>query len=301
MQKFIRPLGILSAFLIGGLVPQLHVLSPLIPWFIRFMIFMNFLQCRKDQIRLRWSHFFLLLLNVLIAVVSCEALCALGLNQLGLAAFFSGLAPTGTAAPTVMGFLGGNIEYVFTAFLLSTFFISMVVPALIPWALQSNTPGIMVHISLRVLSVIILPVLAAFIVRMIVPKSTEWPKKCKSFIFVSWLFVVCIICAGASNYIQSTPNLSRIVLFQIAAITMFICFLNFFLGYCFGEKEFRRECSQSLGQKNTSITIFLAYLYADPLVALGPTFYVLWHNSWNAWQLRKQRSEPDIPIDQSKK
>jgi BASS family bile acid:Na+ symporter len=26
-------------------------------------------------------------------------------------------------------------------------------------------------------------------------------------------------------------------------------------------------------------------VYANPLVALGPTFYVLWHNLWNSWQL----------------
>lgn len=300
MKTFIRPLAILSAFIIGGLIPQLHFLSPLVPWFIRFMIFMNFLQCRKDQIRLRWSHFFLLGLNVLIAVGSCEIFWTLGLYQFGQVAFFSALAPTGTAAPTIMGFLGGSVEYVFTAFLLSTFFISLMIPFLLPWALQSNTPGIMGHISLQILSVIILPVLMAFIVRSLVPHSTQWPKKCQSFIFVSWIFVVCIICAGASHYIQSSPDLSKLILLQIAAITLFICFLNFFLGYCFGERKFKRESSQSLGQKNTSITIFLAVLYADPLIALGPTLYVLWHNLWNAWQLRKQRGTP-TPIPEEEK
>ncbi|MEG2248861.1 MAG: hypothetical protein RSB88_08120, partial [Akkermansia sp.] len=49
-----------------------------------------------------------------------------------------------------------------------------------------------------------------------------------------------------------------------------------------------RECSQSLGQKNTTLTIFLAMIYApSPIAALGPTFYVLWHNLWNAWQLHR--------------
>jgi BASS family bile acid:Na+ symporter len=34
--------------------------------------------------------------------------------------------------------------------------------------------------------------------------------------------------------------------------------------------------------------------YANPLVALGPTFYVLWHNLWNSWQLhrRHRRAAP---------
>lgn len=42
-----------------------------------------------------------------------------------------------------------------------------------------------------------------------------------------------------------------------------------------------------LGQKNTTLTIYLALANANPLVALGPTFYVLWHNGWNTWQLHR--------------
>ena len=66
---------------------------------------------------------------------------------------------------------------------------------------------------------------------------------------------------------------------------MGICALNFLLGAWIGGKEFRREASQALGQKNTTFTIYLAMVYANPLVALGPTFYVLWHNLWNSFQL----------------
>ncbi len=61
-----------------------------------------------------------------------------------------------------------------------------------------------------------------------------------------------------------------------------------------GGREFAREASQSLGQKNTSFTIYLALTYANPLVALGPTCYVLWHNLWNSWQLHQSRHQaPD--------
>ena len=52
-----------------------------------------------------------------------------------------------------------------------------------------------------------------------------------------------------------------------------------------GERRYRRESSQSLGQKNTTFTMFLALQFANPLVAMGPTFYVLWNNLWNAAQM----------------
>ena len=67
---------------------------------------------------------------------------------------------------------------------------------------------------------------------------------------------------------------------------------NFSLGYLIGRPDFSREASQALGQKNTTFTIYLALTYANPLVALGPTCYVLWHNLWNSWQLQRASRQP---------
>ena len=70
-----------------------------------------------------------------------------------------------------------------------------------------------------------------------------------------------------------------------ALISMLICACNFILGYLIGGRQFAREASQTLGQKNTTFTIVLASAFSSPLAAMGPTFYVLWHNLWNAFQL----------------
>jgi BASS family bile acid:Na+ symporter len=77
------------------------------------------------------------------------------------------------------------------------------------------------------------------------------------------------------------------VLGEIAVATSLVCAANFALGWAIGGRQFRREASQSLGQKNTTMTIYLALAYASPLVALGPTCYVVWHNLWNSWQLHR--------------
>jgi hypothetical protein len=68
-------------------------------------------------------------------------------------------------------------------------------------------------------------------------------------------------------------------------LSLVICATNFIVGYLIGRPQYGLECSQALGQKNNSFTVYLALTYANPLVALGPTIYVLWHNLWNAWQL----------------
>ena len=87
------------------------------------------------------------------------------------------------------------------------------------------------------------------------------------------------------HFLQNNPQLSRWIIVESCLIAMVICTLNFTLGYYLGEKGLRREASQSLGQKNTTLTIYLALVYASPLAAMGVISYVLWHNSYNAIQL----------------
>ena len=90
--------------------------------------------------------------------------------------------------------------------------------------------------------------------------------------------------SSASAYIRRT-SVSPLILLEIAGLSAGICAVNFTLGYFLGGRGLRRESSQSLGQKNTMFTLSLAMTFSGPLAALGPTFYVLWHNLWNALQL----------------
>jgi BASS family bile acid:Na+ symporter len=82
------------------------------------------------------------------------------------------------------------------------------------------------------------------------------------------------------------------VLVEIALASLLVCVASFTIGRWIGGREFPRESSQSLGQKNTTFTIYLALAYASPVVALGPTCYVIWHNLWNSWQLHRAARMP---------
>jgi BASS family bile acid:Na+ symporter len=110
-----------------------------------------------------------------------------------------------------------------------------------------------------------------------------------------WVAALFLVTANASAFLRLQGTVPHGMLLEIAVATLLVCTLNFSIGYLIGGREFRREASQSLGQKNTSFTIYLALTYATPLVALGPTCYVLWHNLWNSWQLhRAGRVGPDL-------
>jgi BASS family bile acid:Na+ symporter len=118
-------------------------------------------------------------------------------------------------------------------------------------------------------------------------RAAEWPGRLRSVSFGLWVTAIFLITADASNFLHTQSGASHPVLFKIATLTFLICAVNFALGRAIGGRGLARECSQSLGQKNTTFTIFLALTYGSPLIALGPTCYVIWHNLWNAWQLHR--------------
>ena len=303
MSAMIRPIALMCAFVVGWFFPQGATYSWTIPWFVRFMLFMTFLGLNVHKMKLRRSHFVILILNIGIGVGCCEALklCGERFTTLAAAAFFTGLAPTATAAPAIASFLKREVEYVVTGLLLTTLGVSVALPTFLPWALRdpSATASFWTafsQVAQSVCGAIVAPIIVARALRWIYPNSATWTKRFKSATFYAWVLMVTVISCRASAFIHDESNgVNPTILWEIAALSLAICILNFGLGFLVGERGLRQESSQTLGQKNTGAMIYFASLYANPLAALGPTIYVFWHNTWNAIQLQwlavKERRE----------
>ena len=307
MSSLIRPIAILCAFVVGWLFPQGAALRFLIPYFVGFMIFATFVGLDARNIAFKKSHVAILCANLLIPLLAYWIVGAFERDgsQLALAAFFTGIAPTATAAPAVAGFLNRKTEYVVVGLLLTTFVVGLALPLLLPWILQTKDADVDFWVGVRsvgksVLLTMALPIVLARLTRAFIPGATALIRRGKNVTFGAWVAMVAIICCRASEFIRDPRNgVGGRELLEIGAISLVVCVVNFVLGYFLGERDFREEASQTLGQKNTGATIVFATLYAEPLVALGPTFYVLWHNSWNAAQLarvaRRERARAEEP------
>ena len=295
MGAMLRPIALMCAFVVGWFFPQGAAFDWTIPWFVRFMLFMTFLGLDVRKMKLRRSHFVILALNLFVGTASCEALklCGPRFDALAAAAFFTGLAPTATAAPAIASFLKREVEYVVTGLLLTTFGVAAALPALLPWSLgvASSEFGFLsafFHVATSVFGAIVAPIVAARMLRRLYPASAGWTKRFKTATFYAWVLMVTVISCRASEFIHNPSNgVETTILLEIAALSLAICALNFALGFLVGERGLREESSQTLGQKNTGAMIYFASLYANPVAALGPTIYVLWHNSWNALQLQR--------------
>lgn len=285
-KSLIRTFAIVVAFVAGYMMPWLHVYGWTFKWMLIGMLFVTFLGIRFKRMKPERPHWLLVGANLLIALAAwgvCRA--SFGSGYLAEAAFFVGVMPTATAAPVVMGLLGGSVEFMLTALLVTNGVICILLPFILPMVVGQGGFEIYVNVAQNIALVMLLPLVLALAARRFYPRAIAWPRKLKDVTFGVWVVILVLIAANASHDISSRAGISERVLEQIGALSLLICALNFGLGPFAGRQGRSAECSQALGQKNTTLSIYLALTYSNPIAALGPTFYVLWHNLWNAWQL----------------
>ena len=289
---FARTASILLAITLGALVPQAHVLAWAIRWFVMTMLFLVFLQTRMSRSAIHRSHLMLLGANIALGFAAWGFGWVVGGRDVALAAFFAAITPTAIAAPVIISFLHGRVDYVVAAFLLTNVIIAALLPVLLPIVLGRATPEAFAQVSGSVAFVVFLPMTVAWLTRALYAPAAEWPARLRNFSFGLWVSSMFLITANASDFVRRHAETPLRLLVKIAATTLVVCAVNFAVGRLIGGRKFPREASQALGQKNTTFTIYLALTYAGPLVALGPTCYVIWHNLWNSWQLHRAHRSP---------
>lgn len=294
---FSRTAAILSAIALGGLIPQAHIFAPAIRWLVIAMLFLVFLQTRFSRSALNLRHVTLLGANIAMGLAGWAFGWMVGGRDIGLASFFCGITPTAIAAPVIISFLRGRVEFVVAAFVLTNLSIAALLPVLLPLVLGRATPEAFSQVAGSVGVVVFAPMLAALLVRRLHAPAAAWPSQHRGLSFGLWVVSMFLITSNASHFLRVQSDTPQLVLAQIAGTSLVICAANFAVGRWIGGKEFAREASQALGQKNTTFTIYLALAYASPVVALGPTSYVIWHNLWNSWQLHvaSRRQTRDLP------
>lgn len=287
--------GLLATMALGALFPQFHGLSFLIQYLLMVMLFFSFLDIEFRVQTFQKSILWILFANVVVAFLSYAALASFD-RTLALTAFMTAIAPTAIAAPVIMSFIKGHIEYVVAAVLVTNISSAIIIPVTLPYLLGAQTQ---LHISVwevlePVMIVMFVPLLLARLVSYMPSGTQRFLRTGKRFSFAIWLLNLFLISANASSFLRQEDVNSLSMLLMIALISLVLCIVNFGLGALLGGRQNWQEASQSLGQKNLSFVIWIALTFINPLVAMGPTFYILFHhlyNSWSIFRFEKQRSQ----------
>lgn len=235
------------------------------------------------------------------------------------------IMPTATAAPIIAGKMGGSIQNLTTFTLLSNFATAIIVPATFPLIndqLQMTNyqfaeqfwPAFLLILS-RVAPLLLGPFFAAWFLRL----GYQWKTK-KEFVlprsiapmpFYLWVASITVLSATVTQTVITNYQSQMTNMLILLACSFFACLVQFGLGKWIGYKlpapskgrDYQDvlinpaaapktmagvssiTAGQAFGQKNTSLGVWMAQTYLDPLSSLGAAAYIIWQNLFNSVQL----------------
>ena len=206
------------------------------------------------------------------------------------------IGPAASASPVVVGKLGGNIStmttYVILSSLASTILIPLVFPILEPSAGVAFLEAFLVILH-KVAIVLMLPLVLGWFIKHYLHRLQRWIACMPNLSFYTWAISLSITTGiTVKNIVHS--NATIMLLCGIAVTTLVLCFVQFRIGRAVGRLLGEDvNAGQGLFQKNTALSIWVAYMYLNPVASVGAGCYVLWQNiinSFEIWQDRKQKT-----------
>lgn len=269
--------------------------AAVIPYLIFTMLFLTFSKIHWKKMRFTKLHLWLVLIQILGSVAVYFMIAPFN-KVLAQGALICIVAPTATAAPVITGMLKGSVESLTAYSLLSNVCVAIFTPLIFSFTGESSSisfaMGVM-GISKSVLMVILTPLIAVFLLRIISPKLIKTIEKYSIISFFLWTISLAIVSGRTVSFILSQNSGNYTTEVALALVALLVCVVLFALGRMLGKKyDDKIAGGQGLGQKNTVIAIWMAQTYMNPLSSIAPGMYILWQNLFNSWQIwREARSE----------
>lgn len=272
-----RPLASLEAASANMLTPVL----------IASMLFLTFCRIELRDMRLRWIHLWMLAVQFVGAVAVYYVTLPLLGDVVAQGAMICVMAPIAMAAVVIGGMLGANV----TTMVAYSLICNLVTALLAPPMLHAfgNGTCTFVEIISRVAPTLIAPFVLAQICRYVWRRGADWFASHSFLSFYIWLFSLILVLGRTTCFILDT-DAEPMVEIELALIALVLCLLQFRLGRYMGEKAGDRVAgTQSVGQKNTILAIWMSLNFLNPVASIAPTAYIIWQNSVNSYQIyRKQ-------------
>ena len=307
-------------YLVFDLVPALdeagNVLGPIIdvifPVTLFLTLFVTFCKVDFHQMRFHRWHFGVLVAQVLLVAVNIGIILWLTTDPtpptggtggghlltnklLWEAVLTCIIGPSAVAAPVVVGKLNGNISTMTTYTLISSMASALMIPAVFP-ILEPTAHVVFIDAFLMILEkmliVLLLPLVLGWLVQHYVNRLALWIGSMPNLSFYLWAVSLSITTGVTVKNIVHSEASAELLLW-IAVASLMLCFVQFFIGQFVGLHLGELVNSrQALFQKNTGLSIWVAYMYLTPVSSIGAGCYVLWQNIINSlelWQYRKHK------------
>lgn len=320
LRKYFDGNALWLSMLIGCVGYKLFLpLKPTLPVWIFFMLFFTFCKVNPLDLRLHKWHLAVLVAQLLFSFATYAGILYLTNDAVlaqGLLMCF--IMPTATAAPIIAGKMGGSIQNLTTFTLLSNFATAIIVPATFPLinpaADMTFWPAFLLILS-RIAPLLLGPFFGAWILRLLYKARTKQEfvlsKRLAVIPFYLWVASIIVLSAVVTKDVVDNYEVYLTSIIYLLIGSFFACLLQFGLGKLIGyylpapskgtdyqdvlinpaaaPKTMAGVSSitagQAFGQKNTSLGVWMAQTYLNPLAALGAAAYIIWQNLFNSVQL----------------
>ena len=139
--------------------------------------------------------------------------------------------------------------------------------------------------------VLIAPLLLGWYMQHYAKRICAWIVSIPDLSFYLWAAQLSVT-SGVTvrNIVHSDAGLP--LLLTIAVLSLVLCFALFLIGRSIGRHlGDELDAGQGLFQKNTALSIWVAYTYLNPVASVGAGCYVLWQNIVNSvelWEYRRK-------------
>ena len=206
------------------------------------------------------------------------------------------IGPAATAAPVVTAKIGGNINTMTAYVVISAFASALMIPAAFPLLERGVSADFweMFFIILQKLAmVLVAPLVLGWCVQHYAKRLCAWIVSIPDLSFYLWAAQLAVT-SGVTvrNIVHSDAALRTLLM--IAVLSLILCFALFLIGRWIGSHLGDEiDGGQASFQKNTALSIWVAYVYLNPVASVGAGCYVLWQNIINSlelWQYRRAKS-----------
>ena len=205
------------------------------------------------------------------------------------------IGPAATAAPVVTAKIGGNINTMTAYVVISAFASALMIPAAFPLLERGVSADFweMFFIILQKLAmVLVAPLVLGWCVQHYAKRLCAWIVSIPDLSFYLWSAQLSVT-SGVTvrNIVHSDAALRTLLM--IAVLSLILCLALFLIGRWIGSRLGDEiDGGQASFQKNTALSIWVAYVYLNPVASVGAGCYVLWQNIINSlelWQYRRAK------------
>ena len=268
------------------------------PTLLFFMLFLSFCKIRLSDLKFKRWFWWLLTIQVSLFALFATVLYLMPDHPSKIlveSAMLCFLCPTAAAAVVFTVKLGGSAASVTTYTLLINFVVAILAPLVLPLVHPQEGVSFLPAfwtISNRIFPVLIMPLIAALVLKKVWPKAHAACAASKDAAFYLWVctLTLAIVVTTKSLVHDSSPVIYQVL---IALISFIGCVSQFWMGRKIGVKYGEQVVGgQALGQKNNVFIIWLGYTFLSPITALSGGFFAIWQNVVNSYLLyKKERSE----------